>query len=99
MQLRKKMELLIDEMLDGKILLGEAIAEFEKLYIEKAVKKFGTQVSRTAAALGIHRNTLAKHLSSNGNEKPAPKKVRSKRVKVIASKNPAKKSKAAAAGR
>ena len=37
MQLRKRMELLIDEMLDGQILLGEAMCEFEKLYIERAV--------------------------------------------------------------
>jgi DNA-binding NtrC family response regulator len=99
MQLRKKMELLIDEMLDGKILLGEAVAEFEKIYIEKAVKKFGPQVSRTATALGIHRNTLAKHLSGNGDQKLTPKKVKSKRVKPAAPKNLPKKTRAAAGGR
>jgi DNA-binding NtrC family response regulator len=66
MQLRKRMEMLIDEMLDGQILLGEAVGEFEKLYIERAIAKFGTQVSKTAVALGIHRNTLAKHLAGNG---------------------------------
>jgi DNA-binding NtrC family response regulator len=93
------MESLVAEMLDGQILLSEAIAEFEKVYIEKAVEKFGSQVTRTAAALGIHRNTLAKHLAENGNKKPAPKKVRSKRVKPAASKVPVKKTKAAAGGR
>jgi DNA-binding NtrC family response regulator len=96
MQLRKKMESLIDEMLDGKILLCEAVAEFEKLYIEKAVRKFGTQVSRTAAVLGIHRNTLAKHLAANGAKKTAPRKVQAKRPKPTAQKSTAKKSKAAA---
>ena len=67
MLIRNKMERLIDEMLDGRILLGEALAEFEKIYIEKALHRFGTHVSKTAAALGIHRNTLSKRISLNGN--------------------------------
>ena len=33
------MESLIEEMLDGHILLNEAIFEFEKLYIQKALKR------------------------------------------------------------
>ena len=87
MQLRKRMQLLIDEMLDGKILLGEAVCEFEKLYIERAVAKFGTQVSRTAIALGIHRNTLSKHLAANGSKRGAKvKTVQGKRVKATAKK-------------
>jgi DNA-binding NtrC family response regulator len=92
------MELLIDEMLDGKILLGEAVAEFEKLYIERAVARYGSRVTTTACALGIHRNTLSKHLAGDGH-KPAPKKIRSKRVKKVAAKVPPRKTKAAAASR
>jgi DNA-binding NtrC family response regulator len=91
------MELLIDEMLDGKILLGEAVAEFEKLYIERAVARYGSRVTTTACALGIHRNTLSKHLACDGH-KPAPKKLRSKRVKKIAVKAPVRKTKAAGGG-
>ena len=64
MPLRKQIEIIIDELLDGRILLGEAVAEFEKLYIEKALTRNSYHVSNTAAALGIHRNTLAKRLSS-----------------------------------
>jgi DNA-binding NtrC family response regulator len=67
MLIRNKMERLIDEMLDGRILLGESLALFEKIYIEKALNRFGTHVSKTAAALGIHRNTLSKRISLNGN--------------------------------
>ena len=81
MQLRKRMEVLIDEMLDGKILLGEAVMEFEKIYIERAVAKFGTQVTKTAAALGIHRNTLSKHLDHSRNGS-SPKKAKQTRVKA-----------------
>lgn len=57
------MENLIDEMLDGQILLTEAIDEFEKLYIQKALHRNNAHISKTADELGIHRNTLAKKAS------------------------------------
>ncbi len=63
MQLRPRLEALIDEMLDGRILLEEAAAEFERLYIEKAFKRNNKHLSNTAKALGIHRNTLSKRVS------------------------------------
>lgn len=58
------MEIMINELLDGHILLDEAIGEFEKLYIENALARHSDHVSKTAAALGIHRNTLSKRLAS-----------------------------------
>lgn len=60
MQMRNQMELLIEQMLDGQILLNEALSEFEKIYIQKALQRYDEHVSKTASALGIHRNTLAK---------------------------------------
>lgn len=70
--MRKQMESLIGEMLDGRILLDEAISEFEKIYIQKALERNSKHLSRTATALGIHRNTLSKRVASY-NGKPAPK--------------------------
>ena len=64
MQLRNRMEVLIDEMLDGQIMLNEALSEFEKLYIQKALKRYNNHLSQTANALGIHRNTLSKRISA-----------------------------------
>lgn len=64
MALRERIEPLIDEMLDGRILLDEALTEFEKLYIENALARNDDHLSRTAKAIGIHRNTLAKRLAS-----------------------------------
>ena len=58
------MENLINEMLDGHILLDEAITEFEKLYIQRALERHSGHISKTANALGIHRNTLSKRVSS-----------------------------------
>lgn len=64
MQIRPRLEALIDDMLDGRIMLDEALAEFEKLYIEKAYLRNKEHISQTAAALGIHRNTIAKRVNA-----------------------------------
>jgi DNA-binding NtrC family response regulator len=62
--MRTKLEALIDEMLDGQILLDEAVAEFERVYIEKALLRHKRHLSNTAKILGIHRNTLSKRVTS-----------------------------------
>ena len=62
--MRARLEALIDEMLDGHILLAEAVSEFEKLYIKKALSRNKDHLSKTAAALGIHRNTVAKRVAA-----------------------------------
>ena len=51
-------------MLEGHILLDEALCEFEKLYIKKALARHKQHLSNTAAILGIHRNTLAKRVAT-----------------------------------
>ena len=61
--MRARLETLIDEMLEGQILLDEALSEFEKLYIKKALAKNKQHLSKTAVVLGIHRNTLAKRVA------------------------------------
>lgn len=60
------MQELIGEMLDGRILLGEALTEFEKMYIQEALERNGSHLSKTASTLGIHRNTLSKRVSTYG---------------------------------
>jgi DNA-binding NtrC family response regulator len=64
MLMRTRLEALIDEMLDGQIMLDEALTEFEKLYIQKALARNKEHLSRTATKLGIHRNTLAKRVAA-----------------------------------
>jgi DNA-binding NtrC family response regulator len=70
--MRARLEALVDEMLDGQILLDEALAEFEKLYIQKALGRHNEHLSRTADILGIHRNTLSKRVA-NYRAQTAPK--------------------------
>ena len=79
MQIRARLEALIDEMLDGQIMLDEALAEFEKLYIQKALTRHKEHLSRTANVLGIHRNTLSKRVAGYRTQerasRPAKRKI------------------------
>jgi len=63
MEIHGRLEALVEEMLDGQILLEEALSEFERLYIQKALSRQQKHLSRTANMLGIHRNTLAKRVA------------------------------------
>lgn len=81
MQIRDRMETLIEEMLDGQIFLNEAITEFEKLYIQKALERNKEHLSKTASALGIHRNTLSKRVSNYESAPQTPKRLISRRAK------------------
>ena len=62
--MRVRLEALIEEMLNGQILLEEAVAEFEKLYIQKAMIRNKKHLTNTAKILGIHRNTLSKRVAA-----------------------------------
>jgi DNA-binding NtrC family response regulator len=81
MQMRARLEMLVEEMLDGQILLDEAREEFEKIYIQKALNRNNNHLSNTAHALGIHRNTLSKKVAGFQAPAKAPKKLLSRRTR------------------
>jgi DNA-binding NtrC family response regulator len=81
MTIKTEMEKLIEHMLDGQITLGEAISEFEKLYIQKALSRCNDHLSQTACTLGIHRNTLSKRVTAYQPPPPAPKPLLARRRK------------------
>ena len=83
MQMRARLEALIDDMLDGQIMLDEALAEFEKLYIQKALARHKEHLSRTASILGIHRNTLSKRVANY--------RIQERAVKHVPKRNPSRK--------
>lgn len=58
LNIRQKMILLIDDMVEKELPLEEALDEFKKIYIEKASVKYNNVKTHMAEALGIHRNTL-----------------------------------------
>ena len=81
MQIRTRLEALIDEMLDGQILLDEAREEFEKLYIQKALSRHKNHLSRTATILGIHRNTLSKRVAAYNAQERAANRASKRRAR------------------
>ena len=82
--MRSQLESLIDEMLDGHILLYEALCEFEKLYIKKALARHHQHLSNTAAVLGIHRNTLAKRVATYKKQESPQKGTKNTSLKKAA---------------
>jgi DNA-binding NtrC family response regulator len=71
-------------MLEGHILLDEALCEFEKLYIKKAMARHKQHISNTAAILGIHRNTLAKRVATYQKQESPQKGTKSTNHKKLA---------------
>ena len=82
--IHNRLESLIDEMLEGHILLDEALCEFEKLYIKKAMARHKQHISNTAAILGIHRNTLAKRVATYEKQESPQKSTKSTNHKKLA---------------
>ena len=60
--IRERLEGCIDELVTMGILLPEAAAEFEKLYMMRALEESGGNIQEAARLLGIHRNTLSKKI-------------------------------------
>jgi DNA-binding NtrC family response regulator len=81
--IHNRLENLIDEMLEGHILLDEAMCEFEKLYIKKALARHKQHISNTAAILGIHRNTLAKRVATYQKQESPQKGTKSTNQKKL----------------
>lgn len=58
MTIHQKLEAVIKEMIEKEVKYKEALREFEKIYLEMALKKYKGNKTLVARALGIHRNTL-----------------------------------------
>ncbi|HLE35762.1 MAG TPA: helix-turn-helix domain-containing protein [Candidatus Acidoferrales bacterium] len=60
--MKDQLEALIGQMVDRGILFDEAITEFEKKFIKRALDRSNGNQSRAARILGIHRNTLSRKI-------------------------------------
>ena len=65
LQLKERLEILCKEMVDKGILYSEAADCFEKCFIAEVMRRNNGNLIRTAAILGIHRNTLSKKISQH----------------------------------
>jgi len=60
---KEKLESLVSEMIEKRILLDEAVGAFEKKFIQAALTQTRGNQSRAAEVLGIHRNTLNRKIA------------------------------------
>jgi Fis family transcriptional regulator, factor for inversion stimulation protein len=61
---KEQLERLVSEMIDRGLRYDEAVGEFERKFIMTALAKNKGNQTKAAKAMGIHRNTLNKRLTS-----------------------------------
>jgi len=59
----EKIERLVEEMVDKNVQFEDAVREFEKRFISRVLGRFDGSLTKTAEALGIHRNTLTRKMA------------------------------------
>ena len=57
-----RLDKLVDEMVERGVQFDDAIHEFEKRFIARVLARRDGSLTRTAEALGIHRNTLSRKM-------------------------------------
>ena len=62
--MKEQLERLVSEMIDRGLRYDEAVGEFERKFIMTALEKNKGNQTKAAKAMGIHRNTLNKRLTS-----------------------------------
>jgi transcriptional regulator with PAS, ATPase and Fis domain len=58
----ERLEHLVTEMDERGIRFEDAVREFEKRFIARVLQRSAGNLSRAAAALGVHRNTLTRKM-------------------------------------
>jgi DNA-binding NtrC family response regulator len=61
----ERLQKLVDEMVDKGVRFDDAVQEFEKRFILKVLANCDGSLTRTADALGIHRNTLTRKMEGH----------------------------------
>jgi transcriptional regulator with PAS, ATPase and Fis domain len=63
LRLKERLENICRDMVERGILFSEATEHFERCFITEVLKRNNGNLIRTAAKLGIHRNTLSKKVN------------------------------------
>jgi DNA-binding NtrC family response regulator len=58
----ERLDKLVEEMVEKGVYFEDAIREFEKRFIARVLVRRDGSLTRTAEALGIHRNTLSRKM-------------------------------------
>ena len=60
LRLKERLEILCMEMVEKGILYCEAVDQFNRCFISEVMRRNDGNLVRSAACLGMHRNTLSK---------------------------------------
>ena len=60
----ERLEKLVEEMVDRGVQFDDAVHEFEKRFITRVLGQCAGSLTKTADALGIHRNTLTRKMGT-----------------------------------
>jgi DNA-binding NtrC family response regulator len=60
----ERLERLVDEMVEKGVQFDDAVHEFEKRFISRVLGACHGSLTKTADALGIHRNTLTRKMGT-----------------------------------
>ena len=58
----ERLEKLVEEMVDRGVQFEDAVHEFEKRFITRVLGRHDGSLTKTADALGMHRNTLTRKM-------------------------------------
>jgi DNA-binding NtrC family response regulator len=58
----ERLEKLVEDMVDKGVRFDDAVREFEKRFIGVVLGRSDGSLTKTAGALGIHRNTLSRKM-------------------------------------
>jgi len=61
----ERLERLVEEMVDKGVHFEDAMREFEKRFIIRVLARHDGSVTKTADALGLHRNTLSRKIDDH----------------------------------
>ena len=64
MTISERLEKLVEEMVEKGVHFEDAVCEFEKRFISRTLGRHEGSLTKTADALGIHRNTLTRKMGS-----------------------------------
>jgi DNA-binding NtrC family response regulator len=60
----ERLERLVEEMVEKGVHFDDAVREFEKRFISRVLARTEGSLTKTADALGMHRNTLTRKMGS-----------------------------------
>ena len=61
----ERLEKLVEEMVDKGVRFDDAVSEFEKRFIARVLSRCEGSLTKTADALGMHRNTLTRKMGDH----------------------------------